>query len=34
LLASMVPLVALFWAVLKRRVFAEASHEAKLRAAS
>jgi predicted MFS family arabinose efflux permease len=34
LLASMVPLVALFWAVLKRREFAQGSHEAKLRAAS
>jgi predicted MFS family arabinose efflux permease len=34
LLASMVPLVALFWAVLKRREFAQGSHEPKLRAAS
>jgi MFS family permease len=33
LLASMVPLVALFWAVLKRREFTEPA-EAKLRAAS
>ena len=34
LLLSMVPLVALFWSVLKRREFAEGRHEAKLRAAS
>jgi MFS family permease len=34
LLVSMVPLVALFWSVLKRREFAEGRHEAKLRAAS
>jgi predicted MFS family arabinose efflux permease len=34
LLASMVPLVALFWAVLKRREFAQESHDAKLRAVS
>jgi predicted MFS family arabinose efflux permease len=34
LLVSMVPLVALFWSVLKRREFAAAGHEAKLRAVS
>lgn len=34
LLASMVPLVALFWSVLRRREYADAGHEAKLRAAS
>lgn len=34
LLASMVPLVALFWSVSKRREFAQGGHDAKLRAAS
>lgn len=34
LLATMVPLVALFWSVSKRREFAQQGHEAKLRAAS
>jgi MFS family permease len=34
LLASMVPLVALFWSVSKRREFAQPNHDAKLRAAS
>jgi MFS family permease len=34
LLASMVPLVALFWSVLKRREIAQAGHEPKLRAVS
>ena len=34
LLASIVPLVGLFWAVLKRREFVAAGHEAKLRAVS
>jgi predicted MFS family arabinose efflux permease len=34
LLVAMVPLVALFWSVLKRREFVQADHEAKLRAVS
>lgn len=34
LLATMVPLVALFWSVSKRTEFAQPNHEAKLRAAS
>ena len=34
LLATMVPLVALFWSVSKRGEFAQEGHEAKLRAAS